>query len=120
MALDKIIIEDLLVRVILGINPEERIHKQDVIITMTLFADLTAAGRSDAIEDTINYKQLKLDVIDHVENSQCLLIERLVQEIADLILKERRVKKCIVKVEKPTALRFCKTVAVEIEREQSC
>ncbi len=119
MALDKIMIEELLVRVILGINPEERIHKQDVVITLTLFVDLVKAGKTDNIEDTINYKQLKLDVIDHAESSRCLLIERLAQEVADLSLRDCRVEKCVVKIEKPTALRFCKTVSVEIERCQN-
>ncbi len=118
--LDKICIDSLLVRCILGINPEERINLQDVILTITLFADLRRAGQSDNIEDTINYKQLKLDVMDLVENSHYLLIEKMAQEVANLCLKDIRVKKCSVKIEKPTALRFCKTVSVEIEREQPC
>jgi FolB domain-containing protein len=120
MVLDKIMIEDLLIRVILGINTEERIHKQDISISVTLFADLSAASLSDDINDTINYKKLKLDIIDLAENSQFFLIEKMVQEIANLILTDKRVQKCIVRLEKPTALRFCKTVAVEIEREQPC
>ncbi len=115
---DKICIDELAIRCIVGLNPEERINRQDVVLTITLFADLRKAGESDNIEDTINYKQLKLDVMDLVENSQYLLIEKMAQEVANLCLRDKRVEKCVVKVEKPTALRFCRTVSVEIEREQ--
>ncbi len=120
MVLDKIHIEDLLIRCIVGINPEERINHQDVLISTTLYADLSKACLSDDIEDTINYKKLKLDILEMVENSSFLLIEKMAQEVANLCLNDKRVKKTVVRIEKPTALRFCRTVAVEIEREQSC
>ncbi len=120
MALDKIMIDDLLIRCIVGINPEERVHLQDVSISLTLFADLSKACKSDNIDDTINYKQLKLDILQHVENSSYLLIEKMAQKVANICLLDIRVIKCIVRIEKPTALRFCRTVAVEIEREQPC
>ena len=119
MVLDKIFIDRLLVRGIVGINPEERTHKQDIYISITLFADLSRACSSDNIDDTINYKKLKLDVLEFTEKSSYFLIEKLAEEIAKLSLRDKRVKKCIVKVEKPTALRFCNSVAIEIEREQA-
>ena len=40
MTIDRIEIHDLLLRCIVGINPEERVKKQDVIINLTLYADL--------------------------------------------------------------------------------
>ena len=45
---DKIHIRDLRVRCIVGVFPEERDAKQDVIINITLYADCRPAGRSDA------------------------------------------------------------------------
>jgi dihydroneopterin aldolase/D-erythro-7,8-dihydroneopterin triphosphate epimerase len=116
--LDRIHIRDLLLRCIVGIYPEERRAKQDVVINLTLFADLAAAGRSDRIEDTVDYKAIKKDIIAYVENSECHLIEHLAERIAATCLKDTRVRRVRVLVEKPGALRFARTVGVEIEREQ--
>lgn len=116
MTSDRIEIHDLLVRCIVGINPEERIKKQDVIINLTLFGDLRQAGQSDDIEDAINYKTLTKRVIDHVEESEYYLVERMAHKIAEIAIREFGVERAIVSVEKPGALRFARSVGVVIER----
>jgi len=67
--LDKIHIRDLLLRCIVGLNDREREKEQDVLINITLYADLGAAGRTDRIEDTVDYKTIKQKVVDMVESS---------------------------------------------------
>jgi len=116
--MDKIIIKDLLVRSIIGINPEERVKKQDILINMILFADIRQAAQSDDIADAVNYKAITKRVIEHVEKSSDLLVEKLVSDIARLILSEFNVEKVRVRVEKPGALRFANSVGIEIERTQ--
>jgi FolB domain-containing protein len=118
MEADKILIEDLLLRTIVGINDEEREKPQDVVINITLFADLSKSCQSDAIEDTVDYKFIKTEVIDLVENSKFFLVEKMAQEIADICLKPKQVLKTIIRVEKPGALRFARSVGVEITREK--
>jgi FolB domain-containing protein len=115
--LDRIHIRDLLVRCIVGIRDWEREKKQDVVVNVTLHADLGAACRSDAIEDTVDYVAIKRRVIDLVEGSSFYLIERLAQAVADACLEDERVRRVDVLLEKPGARRFAKTVAVEITRE---
>lgn len=112
----RIHIRDLHARCIVGIYPEERKHKQDVIINITLEADLRAACRSDAIEDTVNYKSIKKAVYAMLEASQYLLIERLAEEVAALCLHDPKVREVTVTVDKPGALRFARSVAVELTR----
>ena len=114
--MDKIIIKDLLVRSIIGINPEERIKKQDILINMILFADIRRAAHSDNIADAVNYKAITKRVIEHVENSSDFLVEKLVTDIARIILAEFPVDRVRIRVEKPGALRFANTVGIEIER----
>lgn len=116
--LDRIHIRDLLVRTIVGIREWEREKKQDVVLNITLHADLAAACRSDAIEDTVDYVAIKRNVIDTVERSSFYLVERLAQAVADVCLQDERVKRADVLLEKPGALRFARTVAVEITRER--
>ena len=51
---DRILIQDLMLRTIIGINDEERRNRQDVLINISLHADTRAAGASDDIEDAVN------------------------------------------------------------------
>ncbi len=119
MTCDKIFIRDLLVRCIIGVNDEERREKQDVIINITLYADLRKACQNDDIDDTVNYKTVKLNVLSMAEQSSFLLIEKLAGEIAVICLNDPRVMKVKVSVDKPGALRFSRSAAVEIIRSRN-
>lgn len=114
--LDRIQIRDLLLRCIVGINPDEREHKQDVVINITLYADLAKAATTDRIEDTVNYKTTKNRVVELVESSSFYLVEKLAEEIARECLSEDKVRAVAVSVDKPGALRFARSVGVEIVR----
>ncbi len=113
---DKIHIRDLLARCIIGIYPEERENLQDVYINVTLHAYFGKACLSDDIVDTVNYKALKKEILEFVEASSYNLIEKLAEEIAQICLKYDRVAEVDVTVDKPGALRFARSVAVEITR----
>lgn len=116
--MDRISICDLLVRCILGINDDERRVKQDVVINLTVHADLHAAGKSDRIDDTVDYRALKKRVVEMAEGSHYLLVEALAEAIAQLCLEQQAVQQVDVRVEKPHALRFARSVAVEITRKR--
>jgi D-erythro-7,8-dihydroneopterin triphosphate epimerase len=114
--LDRIVIRDLQFRCIVGVDREERMDKQDVVAQITLHTDLRKAGRTDAIEDTVDYRLLKKDILRMAEASRFYLIEALAESIADICLTRDRVVRVDVIVEKPGALRFARTVGVEIVR----
>lgn len=114
--MDRIIISDIALRCIIGVYPEERREKQDVIVTVTVHTDLARPGKTDDFRDTVDYKAVKKGIVNLVEASDFHLIEALAQTIADLCLTFEPVQQVDVKVEKPGALRFARTVAVEISR----
>ena len=116
---DRIQIEDLVVRTIIGIYDRERNRCQDVVINITLWTDITAAARSDDIEQAVDYRSLTKNIIKHVEDSRCMLLERLVEEISELVLEDAAIVATSVKVEKPGALRFSRSVGIEIFRTRS-
>lgn len=116
--LDTIHIRDLLLRCVLGVNSDERVQRQDVIVNITLKADLRAACASDRIEDTVDYKSLKKRVMAMVEDSSYFLVERLAERIAEVCLEDPRVATVDVVVDKPGALRFARSVAVGISRNR--
>lgn len=115
---DTIFIKNLKVRGIIGINDWERKEKQDILINVSLVLNLEKAGKSDNIDDTVNYRTLTKEIIDLVEISQFFLVEKLISTILDLCLKQDIVEKAKVRVEKPMALRFAESVGVEIERSK--
>ncbi|MBN1126039.1 MAG: dihydroneopterin aldolase [Sedimentisphaerales bacterium] len=114
--LDAIHIHDLQFRCVIGVNDDERREKQDILVNLTLYVDLRAAGASDNIEDTINYKSVKQSILAMGETSQFLLVERLAERIAAICLSFEKVARVRVCVEKPSALRFARSVGVEIVR----
>jgi len=114
--LDKIIITDLLAHGIVGIHEWERKKPQDIIINIVLFADLKKAGKSDNIEDCIDYRSLSEKVLCHAESAQRLTLEALADDIAQLCLEDPRVQRVRVRVEKPEAINYTKYVGVEVER----
>ncbi|MBX3049067.1 MAG: dihydroneopterin aldolase [Anaerolineales bacterium] len=116
--MDKVIIKDLLVRGIIGINDWEREHPQDILINIEIGADLHAAGQSDAIEDCVNYRTVSKKVMAHTERAARLTVEALAADIAALCLEEPGALSVKVRVEKPGAVRFAQSVGVEIERSR--
>ena len=116
--MDRILIKDLLVRCILGLSAEERREKQDVLISVAIFTDLAKAGRSDRPEDTVDYREVKKQILAAAEGSQYHLAEALAERVADTCLAHRGIQRVQVTVEKPGALRFARSVAVEIDRNQ--
>ncbi|HEX4073419.1 MAG TPA: dihydroneopterin aldolase [Planctomycetaceae bacterium] len=115
---DEIRIKGLFLRTIIGINDDEREHKQDVRINLSLAVDIRPAARTDHIDDAVNYRTITKDVIDLVENSKFFLVERMAEEIARVCLADPRVERVKVSIEKPAALRFARSVGVAIERSR--
>lgn len=116
---DQIHIKDLLLRTIIGINDEERRNRQDVLINIVLFADLRPAGISDQIDDAVNYRTITKQIIAMAEASRFFTVEKLSAEIAVICLADARVEAAQVRVEKPGALRFARSVGVEIHRTRA-
>jgi len=116
--MDQIIIRDLIARGILGVNNWEREKPQDILINIILFADLSIAGRSDALEDTVNYRLVSKKVQLHAETSGRFTVEALAADLARICLEDPKVQKVRVRVEKPGAVRFTRAVGVQIERQR--
>jgi D-erythro-7,8-dihydroneopterin triphosphate epimerase len=116
--MDRVIIRELLVRCGLGVDAEERREMQDVLISVALHGDLRLAGKSDRLEDAIDYRAVKKEILAMADGSRFRLIEALAEKIAELSLAHRGVQRVDVTVEKPGSLRFARSAAVEIIRER--
>jgi len=117
--LDTVKIERLELDCIIGINPWERLTKQQITVDIEIDTDLTAAGKSDSIEDTINYRTIAKTVTTEVEKSDYGLIESIGAKIADICLEDNRVFSVRVTVRKPGAVRKASAVGIVIRRNRT-
>ena len=117
--MDQVFIKDLLVRGIIGINDWERVTVQDILVNIVMFVDLHRAGETDDISDCVNYRTVTKKVQSLVESAKRFTVEAMANDIARLCLEEPLVQKVCVRVEKPGAVRFSKSVGVEVERSRN-
>jgi len=116
---DRIVIKDLLVPGIVGINPDEREHEQGILVNATLWVDTRPAAASDRIEDAVNYRSVAKAMIAHLREGRPRLVERLAEELAGICLAaDERIAEVEVSVEKPGALRHARSVGVVIRRSR--
>jgi len=116
--MDQVFITNLVTRAIIGINDSEREKPQEIRINIILFSDQSKAGKSDDIQDCINYRTVTKKVIAYAKSARRFTVEALAADLAHLCLEEAGVIKVRVRVEKPGAVRFAKSVGVEIERSK--
>jgi FolB domain-containing protein len=117
---DRISVEGLRARTIVGVHEWERRERQDVSIDLDLEVDLGPAATSDDLAETVDYGALSRAVVAFAETSRCHLLERLAGSIADLVLEHSaRVHAVTVRVDKPNASRLARTVAVRLRRERA-
>lgn len=104
-----------------GVFPEETKLGQRFGVDLTVELDLSKAGKSDNLEDSINYAELYQTCKEIVEGEPFKLVETVAEKIADTILERfSLVVACRVKVIKPDPPipGHYKSVAVEITRSR--
>lgn len=106
-------IRDLRLRTYIGFNAEEREKQQDVVIGIVFAYDAPGHIRDDEVSAAIDYKAITKDVISYVEGNRFLLLEKLCGDIASRVARDSRIKAVKVVTDKPHALRFADSVAIE-------
>lgn len=102
--MDKIIIKGLKIYAFHGVNKEEKDQGQNFIVDAVLYVDLSKAGNTDKVSDTVSYAKVTKTIIKTVNEKSYDLLEkvatRIIQQIFDEFLS---VKKVDVTVKKPEA-----------------
>lgn len=104
-----------------GVGEEEKRNGQRFVLDVTLWADLSAAERSDRLEDTVNYAAVRKTISRVMTEKSCDLIEHAAARVADAVLETYpRVQRVAVLLKKPDAPISAKFdyVAVEVVRER--
>lgn len=114
--MDIIYLHDLRIDTIIGIFDWERRIRQTITIDLDMAADIARAAKSDAIDDTVNYKAVAKRLIEFVGTSEFQLVETLAERVAEIVRNEFRVAWVRVRVNKRGAVRSAGDVGVIIER----
>ena len=87
-AVDTITIKDLAVLSCIGVPEEERAHPQRLLITISMSGNFSEACITDEIAATVNYFEVSQRVVEFCRTESFKLIEKLAQEIANIVLRE--------------------------------
>ncbi|WP_254174382.1 dihydroneopterin aldolase [Planktothrix pseudagardhii] len=104
-----------------GYLPEEQMLGQWFEVDVTLWLDLTPAGTSDQIADTLDYRHTITTVETIIKTCKFALIERLATEITDTLLKQPLVKKVRIQLTKPNPPipDFTGKIQIDLTREST-
>jgi 7,8-dihydroneopterin aldolase/epimerase/oxygenase len=114
--MDIIYLNDLRIDTIIGIYDWERQTKQTIILDIEMGTDISKAAKSDAIEDTINYKAVAKRLFSFVGESEFELVETLAERVTEILLNEFNIPWCRLRLNKQGALRGVRDVGIIIER----
>ena len=114
-------VKDLSLRTFIGFKPHEKKHKQDVLIQLEVEVETSMVEHNDDYQAKgfYDYRSMTKSVIKLVEESRYDLLEALTRKVLDEIMSNPLVKKAKVEIEKPHALRYSRTVSVEMSSERS-
>ncbi|MFB9884872.1 dihydroneopterin triphosphate 2'-epimerase [Balneatrix alpica] len=111
-------IKNLRLRTFIGIKEEEIRNRQDVIINAWIRYDASQAASSDEMSNALNYRTITKAVISLVEENRFHLLEKLCQDVLELVMNHGAVKEASVEIDKPHALRFADSVSMELHAKR--
>ncbi|ACR10696.1 dihydroneopterin aldolase [Teredinibacter turnerae] len=114
--MDIVFINDLRIETIIGIYDWEREVRQTVSLDLEMAHDISQAAATDDIQYALNYKAVAKRLISFVGDAQFLLVERMAEEVARVVMEEFNVPWLRLTVSKPGALRGSRDVGIRIER----
>ncbi len=116
--MDKIFIQDLKIKTLIGIHAWEQQVPQTLLLDVTLAFNHNKAAGSDEISNTINYVHVVEKIHQITDNEHFQLIETLAEKIARLLLSTFAVEQCCIKINKLGVLPNCRALGIEITRKK--
>ena len=111
--MDIVFIEQLSVITTIGVYDWEQTIEQKLVFDIEIAWDNRKAADND---DCLSYADISERVIAHVEGGKFALVERVAEEVADLLLETFQSPWVRIKVSKPGAVARAANVGVIIER----
>ncbi|ASD60982.1 TPA: bifunctional dihydroneopterin aldolase/7,8-dihydroneopterin epimerase [Enterobacter asburiae] len=114
--MDIVFIEQLSVITTIGVYDWEQTIEQKLVFDIEMGWDNRKSAKSDDVNDCLSYADISETVIAHVEGQRFALVERVAEEVAELLLKKFKSPWVRIKLSKPGAVARAANVGVIIER----
>lgn len=103
MPADRIIMNEMSFYGYHGVLPSEKSQGQKFLVTLEVYLDLSKAGKTDDLKDTIDYASIYGEIRNLVKGERYNLLETLAEKIAGVVLALKEVQEVVVKIKKPWA-----------------
>ena len=114
--MDIVFIEQLTVFTTIGVYDWEQGMQQKLVLDVEMAWDNRRAAVSDDVKDCLSYADVTEVILNHLQGQRFALVERVAEEIADLLMNRFKTPGVRIKVGKPGAVAQAATVGVRIER----
>jgi dihydroneopterin aldolase len=114
-----VVVHDLRLRMFIGVHDYEKRARQEVSITVCMFAADHGPSRSDDLADHVSYAEIVEALKARAASDRHVqLVETFAEEVADLALTDNRVRRVVVDVRKTEIIPEARSVGVIIERRR--
>ncbi len=112
-------IKNLLLRTQIGFNEHELGKKQDLLINVDIYYSTAGEEESDNPANALDYRTICKKIIHLVEGRRFNLLEKVANDVSNLVLEMERVEGVRVEVDKPHALRFAESVSFTCSKSKN-
>lgn len=102
-----------------GVYEHEKRYEQRIVVSIDLAVADAYDGRSDRLEDVLDYSRVVGIIEKTATERHVQLIETLAERMATQCLLDARVKSVRIQIEKPDAFKDIKAVGIAITRSRS-
>lgn len=101
---------------IIGVNPQERLHEQEILISLQMEVDIQRACYSDEVVNTICYAEAAGLCTEIAQKGRFHLLEKLAYELVTQLTSLYELSWIKVKIRKPSAIPTASCAFVELEK----
>ncbi len=108
-------IKNLRLQTFLGVYEWEKTHNREIIINAEISTDHDKALESDNLSDTIDYDEIIAKIRNLISEKKFKLIEKMAAEVMKEIMRDPRIKKCKLEIDKVGVVEGVESFSVLIE-----
>jgi len=115
----KVLINELILDLKLGYYDFEKINAQKVKFSLEIdYQDKKPSNDKD-IKSIVNYSKIVRIIKKLVKNKHYNFLETLAEDVFDVLFKDKRIGKIMLKIEKLEILKGCSSVGIQISKIRS-
>lgn len=113
---DVVFVQGLQLEASVGVFDWEKTIRQKLSVDIELYTDFSAAAKSDALDDAVNYAAVCECIHAVIQQDHYQLLERLAETIAQALFEQFQVARIVLCLHKPGAIAGANSVGVKVER----